>query len=98
MLSQPVAAEADPLAEKVARLEVTVLLLQSRLTALEQQLGAPAPTSPNYITQSHAAARLGLSKQRVAQLIRSGKLASIVLNGRRLIETESLRSFEESRG
>jgi hypothetical protein len=66
------------LENKIGAPEVVVLLLTSRLQAVEACLGAPAPVDLGYVSIVTAAARLRLTRQRISQLCSEDKLASAV--------------------
>jgi excisionase family DNA binding protein len=52
---------------------------------------------PGYLTSSQAAARLGLSRQRVHVLLLSGRIPSTVLAGHRLIKRRDLEKFASAK-
>jgi excisionase family DNA binding protein len=48
-----------------------------------------------WVPVSHVARVLGVSRQRVYQLIRSGRLAAVVINGRVLVSVDSVMARVE---
>lgn len=54
------------------------------------------PTVP-FISQSEAARSAGVSKQRIYQLLESGRLRSVDLQGRRYVMLASFRTYLQGR-
>lgn len=69
--------------ERIAELEG---IIASRLGVL------PATVAVNTITPKQAAYELGVTEQRVYQLIKSGKLPSVRVGGRQRVDAQALKT------